>query len=167
MTHNESRASGLSDRVRELADLIAPMPKPVARPWGEREGAERLRAVAVCLISVRLFAMRISRHGSERNHGSTLLAKSPMVATTPPTKMGRPAPLRPDWDVDTGRLEISVRGLPQGNTTHTYRIEFSVDELAEMVETATDEGCVEQSSKAIGKALAAFLRAAFVSPSAT
>ena len=27
-------AAGLSDRVRELADLIALMPKPVARPWG-------------------------------------------------------------------------------------------------------------------------------------
>ena len=31
--------AGLSDRVWELANLIAPMPKPVARPWGSAKHA--------------------------------------------------------------------------------------------------------------------------------
>ena len=37
-------AAGISDRVWELSDLIALMPKPVARPWGSVKRAAAVQA---------------------------------------------------------------------------------------------------------------------------
>jgi hypothetical protein len=43
-------AAGLSDHVWDLAELVALMPKPVARAWGRREAGRRKRSDAHCAV---------------------------------------------------------------------------------------------------------------------
>ena len=45
-------AAGLTDHVWELSDLIALMPKPVARPWGSVRRAEAMAEAPLAKTSV-------------------------------------------------------------------------------------------------------------------
>jgi hypothetical protein len=97
--------------------------------------------------------MRISRHGTTRNHGLSTLARSESSGVAVRS-------LYPVWNSETRRVEISLRGERSGTTVHTYRIEVSVNELAEMVESATGEAD-DRATRAFGLAMATFLREAF------
>jgi hypothetical protein len=103
--------------------------------------------------------MRISRHGTHRHRGLSLLAR------TEPASGQRPT-LFPEWNEETQRLQVVIRGVASGSTSHTYRVEISVNELAEMIEEVTKEGAKDRSARALGKGMAAFLRDALAPPEA-